>query len=190
MPAGTSRRQRLQVTTKVVRVDGPWNIPKVLANIKRISTLPAADLKDANGWPIYRVPVAIDIVAQRLNLTVSAAPLGEKASGMLVVMGERGVIGCNSSHPRVRQRFTISHEIAHSLLHAKKIEKTQLFIDSSVTFRRAENSSARADREEVEANQLGAALLIPKGLVLQEVKRNELDLDDEEAMSLLAKSSR
>lgn len=135
----------------------------------------------------YRVPVAIDIVAQRLNLTMSAAPLGEKVSGMLVVMGERGAIGYNSSHPRVRQRFTISHEIAHYLLHAKKVEKTQLFIDSSVTFRRDENSSAGDDRDEVEANQLGAALLMPKGLVQQEVKRNELDLDDENAISLLAK---
>jgi Zn-dependent peptidase ImmA (M78 family) len=135
----------------------------------------------------YRVPVAIDIVARRLNLTMSAAPLGEKVSGMLVVMGERGAIGYNSSHPHVRQRFTISHEIAHYLLHTKKVEKTQLFIDSSVTFRRDENSSAGEDRDEVEANQLGAALLMPKGLVQQEVKRNELDLDDENAISLLAK---
>lgn len=135
----------------------------------------------------YRVPVAIDIVAQRLKLTMSAAPLGEKVSGMLVVMGERGAIGYNSSHPRVRQRFTISHEIAHYLLHAKKGEKTQLFIDRSVSFRRDENSAAGVDRDEVEANQLGAALLMPKGLVQQEVKRNELDLDDEDAISLLAR---
>src|SRR5665213_3433830 len=49
----------------------------------------------------YRVPVAIDIVAQRLNLTMSAAPLGEKFSGMLVVLGERGAIGYN--HPRAVQ---------------------------------------------------------------------------------------
>ncbi len=64
---------------------------------------------------------------------------------------------------------------------------SQQFIDRSVTFRRDENSSAGDDREEVEANQLGAALLMPKGLVQQEVKRNELDLDDEDAISLLAK---
>jgi len=144
-----------------------------------------------NALDAYRgtLPVrcAIDIVAQRLNLTMSAAPLGEKVSGMLVVMGKRGAIGYNSSHPRVRQRFTISHEIAHYLLHAKKGEKAQLFIDQSVTFRRDENSSAGVDHDEVEANQLGAALLMPKGLVQQEIKRNDLDLDDDEAISLLAK---
>jgi Zn-dependent peptidase ImmA (M78 family) len=66
------------------------------------------------------VPVAIDLVAQRLNLTMEAAALGENVSSMLVVKGERGAIGYNSTHARVRQRFTISHEIAHYLLHTKK----------------------------------------------------------------------
>ena len=33
----------------------------------------------------YRAPVAIDIVAQRLNLTMEAAALGENVPGMLVV---------------------------------------------------------------------------------------------------------
>jgi hypothetical protein len=36
---------------------------------------------------------------------------------------------------------------------------------SRVRFRPDENLSARADRKEVEANQLGAALLMPKSLV-------------------------
>jgi Zn-dependent peptidase ImmA (M78 family) len=131
----------------------------------------------------YRVPVAIDLVAQRLNLTMEAAALGENVSGMLVVKGDRGAIGYNSAHARVRQRFTISHEIAHYLLHAKKNEKAQLFIDRHVAFRRDEKSSAGVDNDEVEANQLGAALLMPKSLVQQEVKRN---LDDDDAISLLA----
>jgi Zn-dependent peptidase ImmA (M78 family) len=135
----------------------------------------------------YRVPVAIDIVARRLNLTMEAASLGENVSGMLVVKDGRGAIGYNSAHARVRQRFTISHEIAHYLLHAKKSEKAQLFIDRHVTFRRDENSATGVDRDEVEANQLGAALLMPKGLVQEEIQRHDLNLDDEEAISLLAK---
>jgi Zn-dependent peptidase ImmA (M78 family) len=135
----------------------------------------------------YRVPVAIDVVARRLNLTMEAAALGENISGMLVVKVGRGAIGYNSAHARVRQRFTISHEIAHYLLHTKKSEKAQLFIDRHVTFRRDENSSAGVDRDEVEANQLGAALLMPRGLVQQEIERHDLNLDDEEAISLLAK---
>lgn len=143
--------------------------------------------KTLRATDTYRVPVAIDMVAQRLNLTMSAAPLGENVSGLLVVMGERGAIGYNSTHARVRQRFTISHEIAHYLLHAKKSEKAQLFIDRYVAFRRDETSSAGVDHDEVEANQLGAALLMPKGLVQQEAQKHDLNLDDDESISLLAR---
>src|ERR1700745_2114503 len=128
----------------------------------------------------FRVPVAIDQVARRLNLTMEAGALGEDVSGVLIIRGERGAIGYNSAHARVRQRFTISHEIAHYLLHAKKGDKAQLFIARHVTFRRDENSATGVDRDEVEANQLGAALLMPRGLVQQEIQRHDLNLDDEE----------
>jgi Zn-dependent peptidase ImmA (M78 family) len=135
----------------------------------------------------YRVPVDIEVVAHRLQLTISAAALGGDVSGMLVMEGGRGAIGYNATHPPVRQRFTIAHEIAHYLLHAKKNTRSQLFIDKSVTFRRDENSTTGDDRDEVEANQLGAALLMPRDLVQQEIKKHDLDLDDEDAISFLAK---
>ena len=135
----------------------------------------------------YRVPVQVDKVARSLNLTMEAAPLGDRISGLLVVEDDRGAIGYNSAHSRARQRFTISHEIAHFLLHAKKGGKAELFIDSHVRFRPDESVSATSDRKEVEANQLGAALLMPKGLVQEEIRRHDLDLDDEEAIRSLAK---
>src|ERR1700761_2716368 len=153
-------------------------------NRENLETKAEKTLRDTDT---FRVPVAIDLVAQRLNLTMEAGALGEDVSGMLIIRGERGAIGYNSAHARVRQRFTISHEIAHYLLHAKKGEKPQLFIDRHVTFRRDQNSATGMDHDEVEANQLGAALLMPRGLVQQEVQRHDLNLDDEEAISLLAK---
>lgn len=135
----------------------------------------------------YRVPVPIHLVAQRLSLTLEAAPLGDKVSGMLVVQGDQGSIGYNAAHARVRQRFTISHEIAHYLLHARRSGKAELFIDKQVTYRRDEHSSAGMDSEEIEANKLGAALLMPRSLVQQEVRIQDLDLDDNEAIELLAR---
>ena len=50
----------------------------------------------------YQVPVPIHLVAQRLNLTLEAATLGDKVSGLLVVQGDRQgveaargrVVGC------------------------------------------------------------------------------------------------
>jgi Zn-dependent peptidase ImmA (M78 family) len=141
-------------------------------------------LRDTEG---YRVPVPIHLVAQRLNLTLEAAALGDKVSGMLVVEGDQGAIGYNSAHAHVRQRFTIAHELAHYLLHARRSGKAQLFIDKQVTYRRDDQSSTGVNREEIEANQLGAALLMPRGLVQQEIRARDLDLDDSEAIDLLAK---
>jgi Zn-dependent peptidase ImmA (M78 family) len=135
----------------------------------------------------YRIPVAIEVLAHRLNLAIQSEALGDNVAGMLVVEEDRGAIGYNSTHAFVRQRFTIAHEISHYLLHVKKNQKSQLFIDRHLTFRRDGYSSGGVDHEEVEANQLGAALLVPRRLVQQEVKKHDLNLDDEEAISFLAK---
>jgi Zn-dependent peptidase ImmA (M78 family) len=135
----------------------------------------------------YRIPVAIEVLAHRLNLAIQCEALGENVAGVLVIEGDRGAIGYNSTHAAVRQRFTIAHEISHYLLHVKKSQRSQLFIDRHLTFRRDGYSSGGVDYEEIEANQLGAALLIPRRLVQQEVKKHDLDLDDEEAIGFLSK---
>jgi len=135
----------------------------------------------------YRIPVAIEVLAHRLNIAIQSEALGENVAGMLVVEEDRGAIGYNSTHALVRQRFTIAHEISHYLLHVKKSRKSQLFIDRHITFRRDRYSSGGVDHEEVEANQLGAALLMPRRLVQREVKKHDLDLDDEEAIGFLSK---
>jgi Zn-dependent peptidase ImmA (M78 family) len=134
----------------------------------------------------YRLPVPIEVVAHRLKLRTEAAALGDSVSGMLVVEDNRGAIAYNSSHARVRQRFTVAHEIAHFLLHLKKNRRSQLFIDRYV-FRRDENSATGSDHEEVEANRFGAALLMPAAFVRKEIRKHELDLDDEEALTFLAR---
>jgi Zn-dependent peptidase ImmA (M78 family) len=82
---------------------------------------------------------------------------------MLVAAGERGAIAYNSTHSHVRQRVTIAHEIGHFVLHLKKNCRTQLFIDRYVVFRPDGTSSAGSDH------------------------KHDLDLDDEEALSFLAK---
>jgi Zn-dependent peptidase ImmA (M78 family) len=134
----------------------------------------------------YRVPVPIHIVAQRLNLTLEALPLG-KASGMLIIRDNQGAIGYNSTHARVRQRFTIAHEIAHFALHAESNSTPRLFIDEHVVYRTGKSVSAEVECQEVEANRFGSALLMPEKLVEKEIINRDLNLADAEAISLLAK---
>lgn len=135
----------------------------------------------------YKVPVPIEVLAHRLKLTTEASALGDSVSGMLVVENDRGAIGYNSSHARVRQRFTVAHEIAHFILHLKRNRRSQLFIDPFVIFRRDDSSATGNDRQEIEANRFGAALLMPATLVLKEIKKHGLDLDDEDGLVFLAK---
>ena len=85
-----------------------------------------------------RVTVIIDIVAERPNLTLTTSPLGETASGILVVKEDRGAIRYNSAHARGGSDY----EIAHYLLHARRDAEEFLFIDLKVISRRDNNLSA------------------------------------------------
>jgi IrrE N-terminal-like domain len=79
-----------------------------------------------------------------------------------------------------------SKEIGHYVMHVKTSMQSRLFIDRYVAFRDDE-SSAGNDGEEVEANAFGAALLMPARLVREEIKKHDLDLDDEDDLGALAR---
>ncbi len=132
----------------------------------------------------YRVPIPLDLVFNHLGLVAQARALTD-ASGVLVVEGGRGVIGYNSTHSSLRQRFTMAHEVGHYVLHVKG-KQSHLFIDKSV-YRRDDESSTGNDHQEVEANKFAAALLMPAELVRLEVQKSGLDLDDEDAIAALAR---
>src|SRR5438034_11370139 len=87
---------------------------------------------------INEAPIPIDEIAGKLGATLSYEPFEGKGdlSGMLVRDKTRTVIGINSAHPLVRQRFSIAHEIGHLRLHQGAI-----FIDQTVRFNRDEKSS-------------------------------------------------
>lgn len=131
-----------------------------------------------------QAPIAVEKVVRHLGLVAQPQSLAE-VSGVLVVEDGRGVIGYNAAHSSVRQRFTLAHEIGHYVLHARGTGQ-KLFVDKSV-FKRDEGSSKGEHKEEIEANQFAAALLMPAALVRSEVARLGLDLEDEDAVGTLAK---
>ncbi len=132
-----------------------------------------------------RAPVPLESIVHNLGLKLQAKPLADGLSGVLLIEGGQGVIGYNALHHPVRQRFTIAHEIGHFQLHVH--EASQLFIDKTITFHRNYGSSSGSDRMEVEANGFAAALLMPKKLVLEEIQKGDVDLDDEDDIAALAK---
>jgi Zn-dependent peptidase ImmA (M78 family) len=122
----------------------------------------AIDLLDEAD--ITEAPIPVEQIAATLDVDVRPEPLEGGLSGMLYrAQDGHVVLGVNSAHARVRQRFTIAHELGHFLLH-----RDTLHVDGLV--RRDETSSLAIDTKEIEANAFAAELLMPRDLVLERVE--------------------
>ena len=92
------------------------------------------------------------------------------------------MIGVNWLHHPNRQRFTIAHEIGHFVLH-----RGGTYIDKGTyaRFRDLESGSG-TKREEREANQFAAELLMPRHLVETLLQSQHLDPGDDGSLNRLA----
>ena len=134
---------------------------------------------------VLRTPIPIDVLAHRMGVRVEIVPLGEEISGVLVVEDGAGVIGVNAAHSTNRQRFSIAHELAHYRLHRRQQE---LFIDRAFSAVFRDHKSSRGeDRLEIQANQLAAALLMPRVLLEDELAQGDFDLGSDESLLDLAR---
>lgn len=109
---------------------------------------------------IAEPPVPVERLAQDAGALISYQPFeAQDISGLLYrTAGTAPVIGVNSNNPKVRQRFTIAHELGHLRLH----DGHDLILERLVrlNFRDATSSTA-SDAEEIEANHFAAELLMP-----------------------------
>lgn len=113
-------------------------------------------------WTLFdSIPVQVGQIAEKLGLEVVSLTLATEISG-LIRRTETGVyeIQVNNTDAAVRQRFTVCHEIAHYLLHRSLIDADG--ITDSILYR-----SKLTNRQETEANKLGAAILLPWPKVLE-----------------------
>src|SRR5690606_31509796 len=108
-------------------------------------------------------------------------------SGFILRSGKDAIIGVNSLHPNVRQRYTVAHELGHFLIHAQGMDEVHVDRVFSIQFR-TQISSEGTDRDEREANFFAAELLIPKRFVearLADAVR--MDLVDDSFIEQLAR---
>lgn len=110
---------------------------------------------------IAEPPVPVERLAQHAGALISYQPFeAQDISGLLYRAASAApVIGVNSNNPKVRQRFTIAHELGHLTLH----QGHDLILERLIrlNFRDATSSTA-SDKEEVEANRFAAELLMPQ----------------------------
>jgi len=130
------------------------------------------------------LPIPVDAIVMKSNVRLLPFDLGENISGVLVIDNGEATIGYNKNEHRVRNRFTIAHELGHFILHKNK----DLFVDKGfkVMFRGSVNGD-NYNREEVEANEFAANLLMPEKLLREEIEKLNLDFTEEASIKQLAK---
>jgi Zn-dependent peptidase ImmA (M78 family) len=139
-------------------------------------------------------PIDVYDIAQRLGIEVRRqAGRGSDISGAIMREGDRVIIGVNAAHPRIRQRFTVAHELGHYRLHddSLRVDHDYVELPGDVRARpaafRNQVSSQATDPNEVEANRFAAALLMPLDLIKRSLRRYRAPLD-ESAVNALAKA--
>lgn len=146
---------------------------RINAEVRRLLALPEGAAR----------PVAVDELARSQDIAVVYEQLegDEDISGFYLREGANAVIGVNADHARVRQRFTIAHELGHATLDRRQ----GMHIDRA--FRLRDTTSALAiDAEEIAANAFAAALLMPEEEVRAAVA-DGLDISEDGEIRALAK---
>lgn len=124
-------------------------------------------------FSVKEPPVDVDAIAERLGFTVLPFDFPEDTSAVLLIEGDSKAIGVNSAHARVRQRFSVAHELGHYLSghedFSPRGEGETIRVDGQYDF------SDRRQRLEQEANEFAAELLMPGQMLRKDVLELQLD---------------
>jgi Zn-dependent peptidase ImmA (M78 family) len=137
---------------------------------------------------ITKPPVPVKEMISKMGLSVISYDLSDDVSGILVIENDKGTIGFNPKNSKVRQRFTLAHELGHFLFH--KQSKSEVFIDKDfiVKYRSQKVYTDLEIRHEQEANVFAAALLMPKEMLKAELDKKDYDdLPETEFITAMAK---
>lgn len=97
---------------------------------------------------IKNPPVPVDVIAQQLGCTIRVCTVPDGVDARLVSSATGKIIEVAASHPRVRQRFSIAHEIGHQMLGHRHGE---------------------SDAAEAQANLFAGALLVPRAWLAKDI---------------------
>lgn len=118
---------------------------------------------------MYTIPVDLIMLANNNEIKVFEAELANNISGAIRFNNEvkKFEILVNSKDTRVRQRFTIAHELGHFFLHRDILESEDIHID---ILYRTEKTPEEVKREK-EVDYFAGALLMNRTL-LKKLRNN------------------
>jgi Zn-dependent peptidase ImmA (M78 family) len=137
---------------------------------------------------INSIPIPVEKLARACNTQIRYRRFDGDISGLLLREDDGEVIiGVHAQHARVRQRFTIAHELGHKVLHkGRPVIVEHLHRSGRVNFRDG-TSALASDREEIEANQFAAGVLMPRSLVESAFDEQIVTLSHDRIVAILAR---
>lgn len=115
-------------------------------------------------------PIDVDRIAEALGFSVLPFAFDESTEGFTFIEGNVKSIGVNSSRARVRQRFTVAHELGHYLSGHENYDHGTMYVEDRPAWFDPQS------RQEMEANEFAAALLMPKAFLRSDVSKYGLDV--------------
>ncbi len=123
-------------------------------------------------------PVDVFSIIKDMGLVFERFPMEDNLSGYIQNTGSGYTIAVNSNHYLVRQRFTAAHELGHYIYHRHLIGDG---VDDNRAYRSAEGgkfyNTLIGPRQETQANQFAANLLMPQHLIAALKKQGHRDPD-------------
>lgn len=128
--------------------------PPSAASLQTIGAKTPAELRSiAKDRGIPTDPLDVEKLADSLGIRVRRITLSSEFSGYLKKVGPVWEIGVNIFHHPRRQKFTIAHELAHFIMHARD----QVEFEDRALFKRQDSNPM-----EWEANRFAGELLMPE----------------------------
>jgi len=123
---------------------------------------------------LLEYPIKIGAIAERLGVKVLLSTLPRGISGQIGQENNDFIIRINRHEAKQRQRFTLSHELAHFLLHRDRIVAGGGWSENILL--RAPNQPIQI---EYEANRLASDLVIPSPLLKKAIAGHTGPMTDE-----------
>jgi len=113
---------------------------------------------------VVKAPIPIEKVASLFSLEIVYYPkFPNSISGAIIKDEDLHAIGVNENHPKVRQRFTIAHELGHYIMGHD--ENTIL-----------DDTFDKNTDKEREANKFAGELLMPYDLLKSDIEKEICDI--------------
>lgn len=108
-------------------------------------------------------PVDPELIAEFLGFAVLEYPFPDTTSGLTFIEDGVKTIGVNQNHAPTRRRFSIAHELGHYLSGHESYDSGGTHVDTRPSYLDPQH------RQEIEANEFAAELLMPTDWLKQDV---------------------